>query len=603
MRRRAALVLAGFGWASLLLAVGVTALGAVAVPSIGLSISDASRLWGVTLVLWGAASLTIGGPHRLLDTLATSMTLPATTVIVCVALVLAVLATRGAVGVGGSDSAGYLAQARRWTIGALRQPVPQDPSLAVSAWVRTPLGFRSDPTGTMTVPIYPPGLPLLQAGALLAGGEPAAVRGLPAIAIAVALIALFSLARRASEPPPIPAAGIVSQPLAVAPGAGAAVAMLAFASLPVVLFQALQPMSDIPALAAWLTALACIARPGRLPAFIAAVATCLAILIRPNLAPLTLVVLSQAGSWSVKKDVSSRARAGLVTMGAAAAVTLVAALQWRLYGSPLQSGYGGASELFAFEHVASNLWLYPQWLRESVSAPALVLLSAGAGALMARAPFDARLRPLLATAALVTGLYLVYVPFDAWTYLRFVLLVVAMAAVGVAVLTDAALARLPSRWRAPAFVVAALAVAMPNLRLAQDLGVFHVREREWRYQAAATFVRTHLPEATVVLAGQHSASVAYYAERQILRADLIDRGALEHLAAGNAPATRLAIVLDDAEVDVFRGRAAGASIAALDWPPRAEIGRPLTTRVWLASDRQAYREGRQVPTVRIAPPR
>ena len=63
------------------------------------------------------------------------------------------------------------------------------------------------------------------------------------------------------------------------------------------------------------------------------------------------------------------------------------------------------------------------------------------------------------------------------------------------------------------------------------------------------------------------------------------------------------IAIDDAEVDVFRGRAAGASIAALDWPPRAEIGRPLTTRVWLASDRQAYREGRQVPTVRIAPPR
>lgn len=599
MRRRAALALAGLAWTGLLLAAGVTVLGAVAVPSIGLSISDASRLWIATLVLWVAAALAIGGPPRLLDTLATSATLPATTLFVGVALVLALLATRGAVGIGGADSAGYLTQAKRWAAGTLREPLPRDPLLPLSPWVRTPLGFRPDATETMTVPTYPPGLPLLQAGALLVGGEPSAVRTLPAIAILVALMALFSVANLVAAPSRRPAAAASHVPPAFT-GAGAAVATLAFASVPAVLFQALQPMSDVPALAAWLTALACSARPGRLPLLTAAAATMVAIAIRPNLAPVAVAVAWQA--WHGGSPVRARARTLVVTVAAAAAVLLVAAVQWRLYGSPLRSGYGSASELFSIRHVPANLLLYPRWLRESVSTPALVLLSAGVGALAARLPFDARLHSLMATLLMVAALYLVYVPFDSWTYLRFVLLGMAIAAVGLALLTEAAFARLPFRWRVPAFIVCTLAVTMPNVRLAQELGVFGVRARESRYQAAAAFVREHLPETALVLAGQHSASMTYYGELPVLRADLIVHEALERVTSRAETRAGLAIVLDVAEADEFRVRVAGASVSALDWPPRAEIGRPVTTRVWLASDRQAYRAGHHVPTARIVPP-
>jgi hypothetical protein len=599
VRRRAALALAGLAWTGLLLAAGVTVLGAVAVPSIGLSISDASRLWIATLVLWGAAALAIGGPQRLVDTLGTSAALPSTTLLVGVALVLALLATRGAVGVGGADSAGYLTQAKRWAAGTLRQPLPHDPAVPLSPWVRTPLGFRPDATETMTVPTYPPGLPLLQAGALLVGGESVAIRILPAIAIVIALLALFSVAGRASAPSRLPALAAAHSPPAFT-GAGAAVATLAFASVPTVLFQALQPMSDVPALAAWLTALACSARPGRLPMLSAAAATMIGIAIRPNLAPIAVAVAWQA--WHGGSPLRARARTLVVAAAAAAAVLLVAAVQWRLYGSPLQSGYGSASELFSIRHVPANLWLYPHWLRESVSTPALVLLSAGVGALAARLPFDARLRPLMATLVMVAALYLVYVPFDSWTYLRFVLLALAIGAVGLALLTEAAFARLPSRWRVPAFIVCTLAVTMPNVRLAQELGVFGVRARESRYQVAAAFVREHLPETALVLAGQHSASMTYYSELPILRADLIVPDALEQVTTRAESRAGLAIVLDVAEADEFRVRVAGASVSALDWPPRAEIGRPVTTRVWLASDRQAYRAGRPVPTARIAPP-
>jgi hypothetical protein len=268
----------------------------------------------------------------------------------------------------------------------------------------------------------------------------------------------------------------------------------------------------------------------------------------------------------------------------------------------LQSGYGRASDLFALGHIAANLSLYPQWLRDSSSTPALLLLSAGQGALIARMPWDPRLRPLLAASIVVAALYLVYVPFDSWTYLRFVLLALAMAAVGLAVLIEAAARRLPSRWRSPAFIVCALLATVPNLRVAQELGVFAVRQREARYQAAGDFVREHLPQATIVLAGQHSASVTYYGRRPILRADLIDPAALERFVARTEPpGGGLAFVLDVAEVDAFRTRAGGAPVAALDWPPRAEIGRPVVTRVWLASDRQAYREGQHVSTARIVP--
>jgi hypothetical protein len=56
-------------------------------------------------------------------------------------------------------------------------------------------------------------------------------------------------------------------------------------------------------------------------------------------------------------------------------------------------------------------------------------------------------------------------------------------------------------------------------------------------------------------------------------------------------------VLDSAEVAALRERLGG--LAALDWPPRAEIGRPVTTRIWLAGDRDAYRSGASIATTRI----
>ena len=119
-------------------------------------------------------------------------------------------------------------------------------------------------------------------------------------------------------------------------------------------------MSDVPALAAWLLALALASRTfarcaGRRRRW----RRSLAILIRPNLAPLVLVVAWQA--WQTAPPVAAKARRltvarPLVVVAAAlAGVAAVAAVQASLYGSPLQSGYGRASELFALRYVPENL--------------------------------------------------------------------------------------------------------------------------------------------------------------------------------------------------------------------------------------------------------
>src|SRR5690606_29866121 len=97
--------------------------------------------------------------------------------------------------VGGSDSAGYLAQAERWRQGTVRQALAF-PDLPVrnAAWLQSPLGFRPGPRGDTTVPVYPPGLPLLEALALT-GGHTLTVRILPAVFAVLAIGALYRLGR------------------------------------------------------------------------------------------------------------------------------------------------------------------------------------------------------------------------------------------------------------------------------------------------------------------------------------------------------------------------------------------------------------------------
>src|SRR6185436_12661311 len=94
---------------------------------------------------------------------------------------------------------------------------------------------------------------------------------------------------------------------------------------------------------------------------------------------------------------------------------IVAMTQYTFYGSPLASGYGSLSALFAFSHVAPNLGRYLGWLFSThTAAVALVLLAPwllpGWLSALCLAMFFANL-----------ALYVPYVVFDDWSYLRFLL--------------------------------------------------------------------------------------------------------------------------------------------------------------------------------------
>lgn len=584
-------------WCALVAAVVVTAVGPVAFAPAGLSISNPSRPLVVFAVLVGVVLLSrqlrawvgelVVAPHVAQATVAIAL--------LCTA---ALLIQRGAVSVGGADSAGYLAQAERWESGHVRMPVALAiPGLADPAWRQSGLGFRPDPTGTALVPSYPPGLPWLQALALRLGGHDLAVRGLPLVAAVAALAAVAMLARRHAG------------------WWGAALASVTLATLPPFLFQALQPMSDVPALAAWLLGLALVARPGNLSLSAGAVAVLIAILIRPNLALLALPVCWQA-SLAVPHGHVVRMRVVAVLGAAVAGTLVVAAVQWALYGSPFQSGYGRASELFSPSHVPVNLLRYPAWLVESLSIPALTLVIVGGFALLWRALADSPLRPTLTMAALTAALYLPYVPFDSWTYLRFVLVPLALAPLGAAVLLAGLhsvaapagsrpfVAGAGSAWRVALSAGVVLLVGTTNLHHARHLGVFDVGAREARYRAAGTFVRDHLPQDAVIVAGQHSTSAPLYSGRPVLRADLLDAAGWRAVTDWSSHDARpLVFVLDTSEVESFRARVGPQGLAALDWPPRAEIGRPVATRVWFAADREVHRTGGRIPTTRLAPRR
>lgn len=589
--RRLALTFAVLAWGALAVAAIVIGVGSVSVPAIGLSISRSSRLVTAAAVLGAAAVWLRGGIGPILDDLARERTPYVVTTLLAVACCVVLLQARGAVSVGGADSAGYLAQAQRWRDGTLHVPLPLSIPGVPGAWPQTGLGLRPDATGSSTVPTYPPGLPWLEAVALRVGGEAAAVRGLPVAAAVMALVATWLIAvQRAGH-------------------AGGALAVVCLATLPPFLYQALQPMSDVPALAAWLLAMALAGRASTASIAGAAVATTLAILIRPNLAPLAVTVMWQAvlpasalaqPSPNSSSVASTMRRAYPIAVAAVVGVAAVACVQAYLYGSPLQSGYGRASELFALTFVPANLALYAAWLREGIAGPARWVLAVGAVGLAACAARRAAWRPVTLMAALTVVLYLVYLPFDSWTYLRFVLVAIALAPLGVAHAIGSLQGSRHTRWTFPLTAVLVLAVAVPNLSLARDLGVFNVRTREYRYEAAGLFVRDQLPPDVVIVAVQHSASAPYYSGRPVIRPDLMSPDSFAALAAWAARQRRpLAFVLDTAEPEQLRKRFGDEGLAALDWPPRAEVGRPVATRVWLDADREAYRSGGRVPTTRI----
>jgi hypothetical protein len=483
------------------------------------------------------------------------------------AVAAAVLGLRfGTFVASGADSYGYVSQADLWlkrTL-VLQQPFNGEAPWRWANWTLSPLGYRPGDRGGTMVPTYSPGLPMLMAVFKAVGGERAIYFVVPLLG-ALAVWLTFRLGLAFGDPH--------------------AALLAAFALLvsPAFLFQLMWPMSDVPVLAWWLLAAVLATGGSRAHAGLSGFAAAAAILTRPNLAPLVipiaaaLVVLAperathasplphvtREGAWPhVTREGAWRAAVFVLAM--LPGPIAVAVINNYLYGSPLSSGYGSFSTIYAWRYVWANVVNYPLWLVQTQTP--FILLALAAPVLLRRAGRAATRRLAflgLAFALVVLLLYLWYTPFDTWVYLRFLLpaypmmLVVAAAAFGL-------LAPVEPRRRLAAFATVALALAVWGGW--QGRAAFSVRKEEARYLAAARFA-TALPENAVILANQHSGSLRYYAHRDTLRIEWLAPDvyaeALRYVRGQGHP---VFAVLDDAEREMFRSRY--RDVADLSWLDR-----------------------------------
>jgi 4-amino-4-deoxy-L-arabinose transferase-like glycosyltransferase len=514
---------------------------------------------------------------------------------------------------GGADAYGYISQSKLWLAGSLTQPQPfvrgmPWPNLD---WTFAPLGYRPAPSGGALVPTYAPGLPLLMALATLAAGECGPYLVVPILGASTVWLTYRLGVRLGSHT------------------WGLAAAILLAAS-PTFLWMLMWPMTDVP-MTALLTAtvlllvprtdaaetttnhadspppgsatadtaapIGSIAFRARARTLAAGLIMAIGVLVRPNLAPLAAVfALFILLRPRHRRD--GLVDAALFTAAVFPGAIAVGIIQARLYGSPWRSGYGDFASLFAVKHVGTNLSQFGLWLLDTQTP---LILAAIVPMWAARRAFSVRpggsaaaggstraatgLALLAAITIAVWLAYLFYLPFDHWSYLRFLMpsfpLLFILTCVGWQMLT----ARLPSNLRLVTRFGLFLIVASWELGWARNQPTFHQRDGESAYISAATYIDQHLPRNAMLVTMLHSGSVRYYTGRLTLRYDWIESEwwprALDELQARGF---RPYVLLPAWEEDAYRTRlglppgreAFGAVIAELRDPAVLRIYDPLT---------------------------
>jgi hypothetical protein len=481
--------------------------------------------------------------------------------IALVSVVIAgVYATRSA---AGADASGYISEAAMWTRPALftRDLLASDLAGA-DGWLTTPLGWRPAASGLQS-PTYPPGLPLLMAiPHAIAGvtGASMVVMGSAAIAVVATALLAFQLG------------GSIA----------AVIAAVLLAFTPVFIHHSIQPMSDVPVTAAWMVCFLLITCRGASLDAPAGMVCAIAVLIRPNLSPLALVPLFLA-----HRRIAFSIPVAIAGIG-------LGVLQSIWYGSPLRSGYGSAEELFALSNMVLNASHYFNWL--IATSPILLVSLLG----FIRLRRDRATRAMCAFVMSVIGSYLVYAVFDDWSYLRFLLPALAMMAVFAAVALASWIERWPLPARAPVLFVLLLAIAAYGLWSARTHDTFRLADQLRRVAQVADYIHADVPSSAVIVAGEQSGSMRYYAERPILRWESATPGSLAAAITTLEQSRRpLYIVLDAWEDGLFRQKFSTLPGGALDWPPMLDAGTSHRTRLWKLSDREKFLGGEKLSTIRL----
>ena len=488
-----------------------------------------------------------------------------------VAIGLAAFAVvRGTWAAGGSDSSCYALMAKSFANGDLQ---PRS-TLIDAPWpdlqlTLAPGGFIPSPIrADASAPICAPGMSLLMASLAALFGEDG-IFWLTPIASFFLVVAAFAIARQLAGPL-----------------AGATAAILT-ATSPIVLYQAVQPMNDILTASLWLLALAVSGSYVTSGALIG-----VAILVRPNLAPLAIVL---AAVPFIQQPTRERRIRGLLAMiaGSLPGVVTLLWLNRALYGSAIGSGYGDAASLFALSHVGANASNYARAIFDTQHVVPLLGLAAPF-------VFDGIKRKgallLLMFAATIIAIYLLYSPFPEWWYLRFLI----PAIVVLLVLASAVGARLLSKANMGGVIpIAAIVVGMMAVRTAGDRDAFALQRMEGRYREAAMVVRDRLPANTVVITVWDSGSIRFHADREAVLWESLDPAWLDRAitwlrSKGQQPV----LLFERREEAAFRDRFREHSeIGALDWPPRFDVQRQV--RIYDPADRARYLAGESFPTENI----
>jgi hypothetical protein len=444
---------------------------------------------------------------------------------------------------------------------ALEAPWP-DASRTVAPGGFIPSPVRPDAAS----PICAPGFSLLMAPFAAVGGVEGIFWVTP-IAAAALVWSAFALGRR------------------LAGGMAGVVAATLTAASPIVLFQTVQPMNDITSAALWLVALVAATSESPTRAQWAGLATGIAILVRPNLAPVAAVVLLACGP-----SLRSAVAFGLAMIPG---VAILAGLNRALYGQFLATGYGDPLTLFGVRFFAENVRNYARAFYETQHVFPLV-------AIAAPLLFGGRARRMalaaLAASLAVFASYVFYTPFPEWWYLRFlipsiVLLIVLASAVVVHAARSATMGGV--------VVIAAVVLVLLGLRTARERQAFDLQQLESRFRDAGALVGSRLPERAVVLTVWQSGSIRFHARREVVMWDAVAPEWLDRAVGWLADRDRpVYILLERREENEFRARFRGRSaLGALDWPPRFDLNRQV--RIFDVADRARHVNGETYATENI----
>jgi hypothetical protein len=346
---------------------------------------------------------------------------------------------------------------------------------------------------------------------------------------------------------------------------------------PIFLTQAMSPLSDVPATAAWTAGLLLLVteRP-----FVSGLAAAVAIAIRPNLVPVSLVLLAWAALRDLRMPPDHRyaSRVVRLTLGIAPAIVGIAWLNARVYGSPIRSGYGDLETLYSWSYLWANISRFSRWAAATdtpIVAFSAVFLIAPAVAPPVRVPSPRLLLGGFCGVVLLS--YLFYLPFDDWWYLRFLLPMWPV----VMLLAVATIDGISGRWLRPSARYAAVGLIVATLAahhvmLARNEHVFARPHDELRYVDVARWIAATTDPSAVFISWQESGSIRLYADRLTLNFARLDRGWLDRAVDRlRAMGRRPYIVVEGFEREAFRQRfSARNRLGALDWTPLAVLQTP-----------------------------